>query len=58
MQWVKDLALSLQQLGHCQGTGSIPGPGTSTCHRGGQKKGKEKEKKKKSPEISFPRDNH
>ena len=37
VQWVKDVALSLQQLGGCCGTGSIPGPGTSggdktTCY--------------------------
>ena len=25
-------------LGHCCGAGSVPGPGTSTCHRWGQKK--------------------
>ena len=42
LQWVKDLALSLhcRGLGHCHGTGLIPGPGTSACHRCSQKKKK------------------
>jgi len=40
VQWVKDPALSLQQLGHCCGTSLIPGSGTSTCHRCIQKKKK------------------
>ena len=30
MQQVKELALSLQWLGHCYGTGLTPGLGTST----------------------------
>ena len=45
MQWVKDLALSLQhcsEMGCCGGLGSVPGPGTSTCLLA-----KKKEKKKK-----------
>ena len=32
VQWVKDLALLLQQLGSLLCEGSVPGPGTSTCH--------------------------
>ena len=39
-QWVKDPALQI--LAAC----SIPGPGTSTCHRSGQKKKKKKELQK------------
>ena len=35
--WVKDLALSFQQLSHCCGVGSVPGQGTSICHRYDQK---------------------
>ena len=33
VQWVKDLALSLQRLRSLlwHGAGAIPGPGTSTC---------------------------
>ena len=31
VQWVKDLALSLQWLGHWCGTGSVLGLGTSIC---------------------------
>ena len=31
-QQVKDLVLSLKQPGCLLGEGSIPGPGTSTCH--------------------------
>lgn len=38
MQQVKDLALSLQQLGRCYGIGSFPGLGTSACHRYGLNK--------------------
>ena len=34
-------------LGRCYGVGSIPGLGTSTCHRCGQKKKKEKNEKLK-----------
>jgi len=45
VQQVKDLAWSLQQLGCCHGTGSIPGPGNSTCHGCNQK---DKNKKKKN----------
>ena len=41
-QQVKDLVLSLQQPGCCRGSGSIPGPGTSTCLVYGQKKKKER----------------
>ena len=37
VQWVEDLVLSLQRTGHCCGTGSIPGPGTSAGLRYGQK---------------------
>ena len=47
MQWVKDLALSLQhcsEMGCCGGLGSVPGPGTSTCLLA-QTKGKKKKKK-------------
>ena len=33
-QGIKDLMLSLHGLGCCCGTGSISGPGTSTCHGG------------------------
>ena len=36
-------------LRHCCGTSSIPGPGTSTCHRCSQKK----EKKKYRPFLFF-----
>ena len=32
--WLSRLRI---QLGHCCGSGSIPGPGTSACHRHGQK---------------------
>ena len=46
-QQVRDLVLSLQGLGHCCGVGLIPGPGTASCHRCGQKK-KEKKRKKMS----------
>ena len=35
-QWVKDLVLSLQWLGHCCGMGLIPGLGTSMCQGDGQ----------------------
>ena len=35
-QLVKDPVLSLQQPGQCCGVGSIPGLGTSTCHRHSQ----------------------
>ena len=38
--WVKDLAFALSGLGLCCGTGLIPVPRTSTCHRGSQKKKK------------------
>ena len=41
-QRVKDLALSLCGSGHCYGSGLIPGMGTSTCCRHGQKKKKKK----------------
>ena len=34
VRWVKDPVLSLQRLlGRCSGSDSIPGPGTSTCHK-------------------------
>lgn len=36
-QWVKDL-MYYSVLGHCCGEGSLPGAGTSTCHRCIQKK--------------------
>lgn len=39
-QQVRDLALSLSGLGCCCGMVSIPGPGTSTCHKCGKKKKK------------------
>ena len=39
-QWVKDLALSLQQLRFCRGVGLIPGPGNSMCHGCGPEKKK------------------
>ena len=46
--WVKILVLGvpwwLSGLGHCHGTVSIPGPGTSACHRGSQKKKKKNAK--------------
>ena len=41
VQWVKDLALLLQQLGSLLCEGSVPGPGTSTCHRYKGKKERE-----------------
>ena len=44
VQWVKDLALSLQQTGGCCGAGWIPGPGTSTCCGCSQKKKRKKKK--------------
>ena len=40
---IKDLALSLQQLRLLLYVGSIPGPGTSTCHKRAPPK-KEREK--------------
>ena len=33
---IKDLALSLQQSGHCSGVGLIPGLGTFAFHRHSQ----------------------
>lgn len=51
-QWVKDLSLTCRCYGsscHC-GMGSIPGPGTSACHRHGQKR--EGKKKKDKNETS------
>ena len=42
-QWFKDLALSLQWLGSLLWCGfEIPGPGTCTCYRHGQKRKKER----------------
>ena len=37
--------------GHCCGSGSIPGPGTSTCHGHGQKNKKEQNNLKRPPET-------
>ena len=38
VQQVKDLALSLHDLGRCYGVGLSPGLETSLCHRHNQKK--------------------
>ena len=46
VQAVKYPALSLHCPGHCCGMGSIPGPGTSTCHKK-IKKNKTKQNKQK-----------
>ena len=35
-------------LGHCYGVDSIPGPGTSICHRHNRKKQKNKKKNQKT----------
>ena len=54
-QWVKDLVLSLQQLGslgHCCGAGLIPGLGMSTCCRHSQKQNKKNKISKKKREGS------
>ena len=36
--WVRDLACHCSGVGHCCGLGLIPGLGTSTYHKCGQKK--------------------
>ena len=46
-QWVKDQALSRQQLGSLPWGGLIPGLGTSTCHRHSPHPLHKKPKKKK-----------
>ena len=41
-QWVKDLVLSLQNLGHCFDMGSVPGLGTFMCHKHSHQQPKKK----------------
>ena len=53
IQWVKDLALSPQKLGHCCGTGYILGPGTYTTFLAeGWPKKKRKRKNEKKNKIN------
>ena len=49
---VKDLVLLLLWLGSLLGMGSIPGPGTSSCLRGSQKRKKRKETKSPPPLLA------
>lgn len=58
VQRVKDLAMSLQQLGCCYGVGSIPGPGICTCHRQSQNKKANKKPGWMVAECALERERH